>query len=718
MKINELLKINVGDDNLIFNVKHRAIKNYKLMQWAKVATFGLYIVAVFMLYVSDVWGIASFIAQKSNDWVALIVFSVIAFVLAYFLASSKEMVYEDIAIQRSEGYKLKPSQIIAIGLFMSSGLLFEAFSTSNNQQHIANAATENSAMFKSVTESNVALSTGGAALTQDLQKAQMRLADCNVKLEKAIAAGRKFDCAQSEANLAAVREAINAANALAQSTNAQALEAKTDAMLKVREHFDKPMFQTIGKATGTDNNTGMMLVIGVLIFIFECQHVMAMFAYANALRRLKQSPNADASIQTVPANLTQPTYSTAPLSAPVSAFAPLADSARQTVGEFAASVEHGIAASPAVIADELGKAQAGREAANRATAEKLGQVGQAIDNLTRPNLTAPTQPDRVEPVSPQPDLTAPAQPDRANRDLTDRTRYVQMKRPTLDYKTAVGMISAQVRGQIESGKVRKELRQVKISCELTYDQLSFIYPLPELDLALVAKSILDNLTVNMPEPDLAWPDNNLTRPTAPNNLTGQVGQVSLEAGQVSPQPDLEMSKKLADTEAKLAEMEAEKVRLAAQAEADRKAAEAEKVRLQAAAAKLAEAKAREAVAKARAEAQAKAQAEAAAREAAAAQAADDAQSRAAAQAESDERGKLTQAQIDLAAQVIADAIKAGQVQTLGFGNLSPLIKAAGLPKSSDTVRLLIKLACRKLTASGITAPNPNEGNGKPDFVIA
>ena len=31
-----------------------------LMQWARWATFCLYIVAVFMLYVSDVWGIASF----------------------------------------------------------------------------------------------------------------------------------------------------------------------------------------------------------------------------------------------------------------------------------------------------------------------------------------------------------------------------------------------------------------------------------------------------------------------------------------------------------------------------------------------------------------------------------------------------------------------------------------------------------------------------------
>jgi hypothetical protein len=60
-----------NDDSFLFNDKQRAIKNHKLMQWAKVATFGLYMVAVFMLYVSDVWGIGSFIEKNSNEYVAL-----------------------------------------------------------------------------------------------------------------------------------------------------------------------------------------------------------------------------------------------------------------------------------------------------------------------------------------------------------------------------------------------------------------------------------------------------------------------------------------------------------------------------------------------------------------------------------------------------------------------------------------------------------------------
>ncbi|OQX15726.1 MAG: hypothetical protein BWK73_05825 [Thiothrix lacustris] len=360
-----------GNNDAIFSDKQRAIKTYQLMQWAKWATFGLYIVAVFMLYVSDVWGIGTFIEQKSNDWVALIVFSVIAFILAFFLASSKEAVYEDIAIHRSEGYKLKPAQILALILFLSSGLLFELFSTSNNQQHITNAAAESSSMMKEVTGSSVALSTGSTALTRDLQAAQMRLADCQVRMEKALASGKKFDCAQSEANLAAVRESMAISNQLAQQTNAAALNAKTDAMLKVREHYDKPMFKEIGKVAGGDNNTGMMIVIGVLIFIFECQHIMALFAYANALRRIKGKGGNIASDKP---RSTQDAYNVSPA---LSAF----DSAKMTVSEYAAKVEAGLKASPEVIANEYGRAQYARDQMAETMGNAAKTVGDKLDSM-------------------------------------------------------------------------------------------------------------------------------------------------------------------------------------------------------------------------------------------------------------------------------------------------------------------------------------------------
>jgi hypothetical protein len=358
-----------NDDSFLFNDKQRAIKNHKLMQWAKVATFGLYMVAVFMLYVSDVWGIGSFIEKNSNEYVALVIFSIIAFVLAYFLASSKEAVYEDIAVHRSEGWKLKPSQYAAMGLFLSSGILFEMFSTTNNQQHIANTAAEQSSMMKSIQTTDVSI-LGSSGLTDSYAKAQVRLASCQKRLSQ----GKGKDCVESQANLAAVKDSMAMSNQLATTAAKQSMDNKVDGMMKIREHFDKPMFQAIGKATGTDNNSGMLMVVGVLIFIFECQHIMALFAYANALMRINRKGGKT---ETSPAPLENKSLGNS--SAPVSGFNGLADSAKQTVGEYAAKVEEGLKAAPEAIATEMMKAQYAREKMDAATANMLGNVGAKLD---------------------------------------------------------------------------------------------------------------------------------------------------------------------------------------------------------------------------------------------------------------------------------------------------------------------------------------------------
>ncbi|QTR45394.1 hypothetical protein J9253_15480 [Thiothrix litoralis] len=355
---------------------HRAIKNHRLMQWAKVATFGLYIVAVFMLYVSDVWGIASFVEKNSNEYIALAIFSFISFVLAFFLASSKEAVYEDIAIHRSEGWKLKPSQYAAMGLFLSSGILFEMFSTTNNQQHIANTAAEQSSMMQSIQGTNVSL-IGGATLADSFASAQMKLAQCEERLKQ----GKEKHCEGSKARVDAVRESMAMSNQLATTAAKATMDNKVEGMLKIREHFDKPMFQAIGKATGTDNNSGMLMVVGLLIFVFELQHIMALFAYANALARINRKAGHNQQgteyVSPAPLGVSGNEY------APTSAFTGMANSARQTVGEYAEKVEAGLKASPEVIATEYSRAQTARENVYQVAADKL-------DGLNKPSAPVKT----------------------------------------------------------------------------------------------------------------------------------------------------------------------------------------------------------------------------------------------------------------------------------------------------------------------------------------
>ena len=187
----------------------------------------------------------------------------------------------------------------------------------------------------------------------------------------------------------------------------------------------------------------------------------------------------------------------------------------------------------------------------------------------------------------------------------------------------------------------------------------------------------------------------------------------------------EMMEKMAILEQELATQKAE---IEAQAErdlADRTRAEAN------AQAKLAEAEAarnraeqeRVLAEKTRIE---KAEAEARTREAeirtraaeAAEQAARDLAAAEAAAAEKAERGTLTDEQIELATAVIRTAIVEGHIQKVGTPQVSPILKAAGLPSGTPVLKALHKFACKSLEAEGLVIQNPNKANGQPLYLIA
>ena len=272
------------DTAAIFDAKARAVRAYNLMQWARWATFGLYIVAVFMLYVSDVWGIATYIEKNSNEYVALVVFSVTSFILAYFLASSKEAVYEDIALGRSEGYKPTRGQIFAMVLFASAGILFELFSATSNQQHISNNAADQAGLLKPAEVGSVSINTP-PALTTALMSAQASLNKCRELMKQ----GRMKDCNVSEGKVAGARDAIEMSNQTAAAVSGELVDKTNARNERLLERFDKPMFKAVGKAVGGDTNDGMIIAVAVMITIFELQHILSVFAYGNALRRM----NAD-----------------------------------------------------------------------------------------------------------------------------------------------------------------------------------------------------------------------------------------------------------------------------------------------------------------------------------------------------------------------------------------------------------------------------------------
>ena len=329
-----------NDTAAIFDAKARAVRAYHLMQWARWATFCLYIVAVFMLYVSDVWGIASFLENNSNEYIALAVFSVTSFILAYFLASSKEAVYEDIALNRSEGFHMTAGQRFAMVLFASAGILFELFSATSNQQHISNNAAEQVGLLKPAEVGSVAINTS-PALTDALMKAQANLNKCQEMLKQ----GRVKDCHVSEGKVTGALKAIDMANQTAATVSGELVDKTNAHNEKLLERFDKPMFKVVGKVVGGDTNDGMIVAVAVMITIFELQHILAVFAYGNALRRM----NAD--------KLAKP---------PVATVKP-----EPTLQTGSASLLH---KTGETIATEMAKAQQAREQVYHSAADKLDNL--------------------------------------------------------------------------------------------------------------------------------------------------------------------------------------------------------------------------------------------------------------------------------------------------------------------------------------------------------
>ena len=329
-----------NDTAAIFDAKARAVRAYHLMQWARWATFCLYIVAVFMLYVSDVWGIASFLENNSNEYVALAIFSVTSFILAYFLASSKEAVYEDIALNRSEGFHMTAGQRFAMVLFASAGILFELFSATSNQQHISNNAAEQVGLLKPAEGGRVAINTS-PALTDALMKAQANLNKCQEMLKQ----GRVKDCHVSEGKVTGALKAIDMANQTAATVSGELVDKTNAHNEKLLERFDKPMFKVVGKVVGGDTNDGMIVAVAVMITIFELQHILAVFAYSNALRRM----NAD--------KLAKP---------PVATVKP-----EPTLQAGSASLLH---KTGETIATEMAKAQQAREQVYHSAADKLDNL--------------------------------------------------------------------------------------------------------------------------------------------------------------------------------------------------------------------------------------------------------------------------------------------------------------------------------------------------------
>ncbi|EIJ34513.1 hypothetical protein [Thiothrix nivea] len=246
---------------------------YKL---AFVATFLVYFIFVWMMYVSDLWGFTTWLVQNLSEVAALVVYSVLALTLPLAMAMIKEIGYKHFA-----KYPNPTSVIVLIvGILALAGVVYESISSSSQQQHISTSAAEGSKTFQALTNTQITVMGSSGS---EVAAASQKLARCEENLKR----GREKHCEGDRARLNALKaaQADNAANQAAASV--AALEAKTKAMQDLKEDAYKPVFKSIRDSFGVSISTGVMIVTLFVSVIFEISHLLLILFLGQKLKRLE-----------------------------------------------------------------------------------------------------------------------------------------------------------------------------------------------------------------------------------------------------------------------------------------------------------------------------------------------------------------------------------------------------------------------------------------------
>ncbi|OQX06525.1 MAG: hypothetical protein BWK73_30700, partial [Thiothrix lacustris] len=498
-------------------------------------------------------------------------------------------------------------------------------------------------------------------------------------------------------------------------------------------------------------------------------------------RKLRQPPRQfDGSISTYADRKNDQTPTLANESAPLAALAPMADSAKQTVSEYAQKVEQGLKASPEIIATEYARADYANKQVLADAGALAGKIGNKLDAVLYP--PAPLK--ETDSFKQSPEQLAFVQREhqkrvdeyeRAKQSTLSGENTVKYLTPRLSVADTVKAIQANVK---QSGASSPEA--ITAAVFDAFAALPNPAPLPDVFLDRIADKMAEKnaekaIPITAPSvpfhqqqgatgihnPVLGTAEEHYTLPLStvvdpfPRGLLPVVdhGQQTTETtadhGQQTTAAALE---KVAELEQKLAiqademaakqrEVDRARQRLQANAQAKLNAEREERNRAEAAreleirqreetTAHEARQRAEVAAATAARELEIRQREETMAHEArqretelrqraeAAATVARELAAAAALAEEKAERGALTDEQIELATAVVRAAITEGHIQKVGIPQVSPLFKEAGLPTNAKAQRALYKLAGKTLEAETLLIQNPDKGVGQPLYLIA
>ena len=255
---------NIGQiQDKVKRVQDEIKRTHLAAKLAFVGTLVVYFVFIWSLYIADLWGFATWLRANLSEVVALPVFAVLGVTLPLAMAFIKHVGYDHLAYYDTG----KATKYLIVFFMMFSGVVYEAISSSSQQQHIAHTSAESSKTFSAIMGTSAAVGDN-SKLIADIAKAEAKLAQCEARLRE----GKEKHCSGSQAAVSSLKAALAAANAASVQASTQAIDAKANAAAKMKEDGFKPVYKFARDIFKVTISTGVVIVAIVVSIIFEISH--------------------------------------------------------------------------------------------------------------------------------------------------------------------------------------------------------------------------------------------------------------------------------------------------------------------------------------------------------------------------------------------------------------------------------------------------------------
>lgn len=262
----------------IQGVKAEISKTHLAERLAFIGTTLVYFIFIWSLYINDLWGFATWLEANKSEVFALCVLSVLGVTMPIAMAYIKSIAYHHLAL-----YEVGRGRLYAIVFFlMFAGMVYEAISSSGQQQHIAHTGAESSKTFQAVMGTQSAIGVNNGLIT-DIAKAEAKLSQCRERLAR----GKEKHCNGAQANVNSLKQSLNSSNQLALAANTQAIQAKAKAASEMKEENFKPVYKFARDVFNVTISTGVVMVAVMVSIIFEISHGLLVLFMSQKDRYLK-----------------------------------------------------------------------------------------------------------------------------------------------------------------------------------------------------------------------------------------------------------------------------------------------------------------------------------------------------------------------------------------------------------------------------------------------